>query len=131
MASESLLADNSLACAGSSRKRKERSGANGASEQLQTYPWSGHRFCSIAPKWLSTDWLNSFGGSQSQARREHRRFVDRAFDETIENPWDKLQDGFTQVLKRLEMQRENPPLFSARVAELKGEFEAASSCVKS
>ncbi len=74
-------------------------------ELLQDYRWSSHRSylgLDVCPNWLSLDWLSFFGSKRNRAQKEYRRFMDDAFEESIENPWENLKAGL--VLGSSEIQ---------------------------
>jgi putative transposase len=85
-------------------------------ESLARYRWSSHRAyagAEAAPSWLAASWLAYFGQNRGEAQRGYRAFVQAAFGEVLEGPWERLRGALvlgsesflTQVATRLGKKR--------------------------
>ncbi len=66
-------------------------------EELADYAWSSHRdYAGLRKKpaaWLCLDWLAYWGRTRSEAQRQYRQAISRAFGQTANNPWEHLRRG--------------------------------------
>jgi REP element-mobilizing transposase RayT len=72
---------------------------------LEAHAWSSHldylgrRREPLAR--VATDWLGFWAGEKREARREYRKFIQVAFDQAVERPWDKLKGGLVLGSEKL------------------------------